>query len=37
MHVLRQGTRSEVRHETMRIGGERIDNPRRIEVFNPYT
>ncbi len=26
-----------IRHETMRIAGERVDNPRRIEVYNPYT
>jgi putative phosphonoacetaldehyde dehydrogenase len=26
-----------IRHESMRIAGERVDNPRRIEVFNPYT
>ena len=26
-----------VRHEPMRIAGERVDNPRRIEVINPYT
>jgi len=26
-----------IRHETLRIGGEAVDNPRRIEVFNPYT
>ena len=26
-----------VRHEPMRIAGERVDNPRRIEVLNPYT
>src|SRR5262245_45440431 len=37
MKAMRQGTRFEVRHEPMRIGGERVDNPRRIEVFNPYT
>ncbi len=30
-------TASRVLHETMRIAGEHIDNPRRIEVFNPYT
>jgi putative phosphonoacetaldehyde dehydrogenase len=26
-----------IRHETMRIAGEHVDNERRIEVFNPYT
>jgi phosphonoacetaldehyde dehydrogenase len=26
-----------IRHETMRIAGRRADNPRRIEVLNPYT
>ena len=26
-----------IRHEAMRIAGERVDNPRRIEVLNPYT
>lgn len=25
-----------IRHETMRIAGEPVDNPRRIEVLNPY-
>ncbi|MDF2766364.1 MAG: phosphonoacetaldehyde dehydrogenase [Rhodospirillales bacterium] len=30
-------TERPIRHETMRIAGERVDNPRRIEVFNPYT
>ena len=25
-----------IRNETLRIGGEAVDNPRRIEVFNPY-
>jgi putative phosphonoacetaldehyde dehydrogenase len=25
------------RHETMRIAGEKVDNPRRIDVYNPYT
>ena len=28
---------SNIRHETMRIGGENIDTVERIEVFNPYT
>ena len=27
----------ELRHEPMRIAGKHVDNPRRIEVFNPYT
>jgi phosphonoacetaldehyde dehydrogenase len=27
----------ELRHERMRIAGKHVDNPRRIEVFNPYT
>ena len=27
----------QIRHEPMRIAGERVDNPRRIEVLNPYT
>jgi len=27
----------EIRHEPMRIAGKHVDNPRRIEVFNPYT
>lgn len=26
-----------IRHEPMRIAGERVDSPRRIEVFNPFT
>ncbi|HEX6103144.1 MAG TPA: phosphonoacetaldehyde dehydrogenase [Alphaproteobacteria bacterium] len=26
-----------IRHEPMRIAGEKVDNPRRIEVLNPYT
>ena len=25
-----------VRHETMRIAGARVDNPRRIQVRNPW-
>ena len=34
---LAQKTQHPLRHETMRIAGERLDNPRRIEVFHPYT
>jgi acyl-CoA reductase-like NAD-dependent aldehyde dehydrogenase len=30
-------TERPIRHETMRIAGDRVNNPRRIEVFNPYT
>jgi phosphonoacetaldehyde dehydrogenase len=30
-------TERPIRHETMRIAAERVDNPRRIEVFNPYS
>jgi phosphonoacetaldehyde dehydrogenase len=30
-------TERPIRHETMRIAGERADNPRRIEILNPYT
>ncbi|HXV26345.1 MAG TPA: phosphonoacetaldehyde dehydrogenase [Alphaproteobacteria bacterium] len=30
-------TGSPIRHEAMRIAGERVDNIRRIEVLNPYT
>lgn len=26
-----------IHHEPMRIAGERVDSPRRIEVFNPFT
>ncbi len=33
---LRKGE-PQIRRETMRIAGERLDNPRRIEVYNPYT
>jgi putative phosphonoacetaldehyde dehydrogenase len=27
----------DIRHESMRIGGERVDSSRTIEVFDPYT
>ena len=30
-------TERPIRHETMRIAGDRVNNLRRIEVFNPYT
>ena len=30
-------TKQPLRHEPMRIAGEKVDNPRRIEVLNPYT
>ena len=28
---------SNLRHECMRIGGEKVDTADRIDVFNPYT
>ncbi|HVG81234.1 MAG TPA: phosphonoacetaldehyde dehydrogenase [Methylomirabilota bacterium] len=34
---LAQKTQHPLRHEAMRIAGENVDNPRRIEVFHPYT
>jgi putative phosphonoacetaldehyde dehydrogenase len=34
---LAQKTKHPLRHEAMRIAGERLDNPRRIDVLNPYT
>lgn len=36
-NVARTADADGVRHETMRIAGEHVDNPRRIEVTNPYT
>src|SRR3954471_16808004 len=35
--VIQRAAKSDIRHEGMRIGGEKIMRDRVIEVFNPYT
>ena len=37
MTALRAVAKSAVRHESMRIGGRKVDAEKRIEVLNPYT
>ncbi|HSQ80153.1 MAG TPA: aldehyde dehydrogenase family protein, partial [Casimicrobiaceae bacterium] len=37
MNDARRSARDPGRHEPMRIAGERVDSPRRLEVRNPYT
>ena len=37
MNDARRSDREPGRHEPMRIAGERVDSPRRLEVRNPYT
>ena len=37
MNDIRRSDRAPVRHEPMRIAGERVDGTRRLEVLDPYT